>query len=239
MTAPIYEQLLTVQDLDLSLLQLRHKHKNHPIRAQLVTIDEATAQRQLAADEVGERRAVLDEQQAVLDREVSTIEERRAEIETKLYDGSVTATKDLLALQDEAKMLKERQASVEDDELEIMEQVETLEGELEPIDAEIRGHVVERAEHDILLADALTEIDNEVARLVVERVEVIAPLPAELLRSYEALRDDLGGVAVARLVGSTCDGCHMSMSAMAFDRIKRQEDDALLNCDQCGRFLVR
>lgn len=239
MTAPVYEQLLTVQDLDLSLLQLRHKHKNHALRSELVVIDEATAAHQLVADEVGERRSLLDRQQAELDAEVSTIETRRAEIETKLYDGSVTGTKDLLALQDEAKMLKERQVSVEDDELEIMEAVELLEAELEPTDAEIRGCVASRAEHEVLLETALGEIDAEVLRLEGERTGAVDPIPLDLLHQYEALRDDLGGVAVARLVGSTCDGCHMSLSAVAFDQIKRQDDDAVLNCDQCGRLLVR
>ena len=59
------------------------------------------------------------------------------------------------------------------------------------------------------------------------------------MTAYESLRADLGGVAVARLIGSTCDGCHLDLSAVAFDRVKKLPDDAVVTCDQCGRLLIR
>lgn len=239
MTAPVYEHLLALQDLDLTLLQLRHKHRKHPLRDQIAETETEISTHQVIADEIGERRTALESQQASLDAEVATIETRRSEIDAKLYDGSVTATKDLLALQDEAKMLKDRQIALEDDELEIMEQVEQVDEELAPVEEQIRSLVGAKAEHEVALADALTEIDQEVARLTEERGPVAQLIPDELLSHYDNLREDLGGVAVARLVGSTCDGCHMTMSAVAFDQIRRQPDDAVINCDQCGRILIR
>lgn len=239
MTSPAYEQLLVVQDLDLADLQLKHKFRNHPMRAAIEQAETEQSETQTLADEVVGRRSVLEAGQAELDGEVSIIEGRRAEIEAKLYDGSVTGTKDLLALQDEAKMLKQRQSGIEDDELVIMEQIEEIEAELEPFNNQIRDLEVRRAELGVNLDSALAEIDAEVARIGEQRVGEVAVVPAELLSQYEGLREDLGGVAVARLVGSTCDGCHMTMSAVEFDRIKRQSDDAVINCDQCGRLLVR
>ena len=62
---------------------------------------------------------------------------------------------------------------------------------------------------------------------------------AELLATYEGLRGELGGIAVARLVGSVCGGCHLGLSAVEVDRIKKQPPDALVRCDECGRLLVR
>lgn len=239
MTSPAYEQLLVVQDLDLADLQLKHKYRNHPMRAAMELAETEQSDAQTLADEVIDRRSVLEAGQAELDGEVSIIEVRRVEIETKLYDGSVTGTKDLLALQDEAKMLKQRQSSIEDDELLVMEQIEEIEAELEPFNNRIRDLEVQRAELGVDLDSALAEIDVEVARISEQRVAEASALPADLLTQYEGLREDLGGVAVARLVGSTCDGCHMTMSAVEFDRIKRQGDDAVINCDQCGRLLVR
>ena len=53
------------------------------------------------------------------------------------------------------------------------------------------------------------------------------------------LRSRLGGVAVARLVGKTCQGCHLQLSAVEIDRIRRLDVDELVHCEACGRLLVR
>ncbi len=239
MASPVYEQLLTVQDLDLALLQYRHRQANHPIQLQIAELDDELATYQTTADEISGRQSELSAKEAELASEVAVIEAKRAEIDAKLYDGSVTGTKDLLALQDEAKMLVSRQSDLEDVELEIMEQVEQVDAELAPVTNQILGTVARRAEEEGLLATALAEIEQEIFTRETLRVEAAGPIPADLLSHYESLRDDLGGVAVARLVGSTCDGCHMALSAVSFDQIKRQADEALVNCDQCGRILIR
>ena len=239
MASQAYEQLLTVQDLDLALLQYRHRHANHPIQQHIAEIDGELADYQTTADEISGRRGELSAKEDELAIEVTVIEAKRAEIDAKLYDGSVTGTKDLLALQDEAKMLVSRQSDLEDAELEIMEQVEQVDAELDPVTTQILEAVARRAEEEGLLAAALAEIEQEITTRETLRVDAVAPIPSDLLSHYESLRDDLGGVAVARLVGSTCDGCHMALSAVSFDQIKRQAEDALVNCDQCGRILIR
>lgn len=239
MTSQVYEQLLAIQDLDLSVMQLRHKSRNHPITTMIAGVNEELTLSEEAAGIITERRVELDKGLEQLSSDVAAIEARRSEIELKLYDGSVTGTKDLLALQDEAKSLKERQANIEDDELEIMEEMEQVDAELAPVDEQIRSQIAQRTEHEVELEQALLAIDEEVERLSSARGEAVVEIPEPLLAQYDALREDLGGVAVARLVGKTCDGCHMSLSAVAFDRIKHQDEDAALNCDQCGRLLIR
>ena len=42
--------------------------------------------------------------------------------------------------------------------------------------------------------------------------------PGRLLATYDRLRARVDGVAVARLVGSHCDGCHLTLPAMELDR---------------------
>ena len=67
----------------------------------------------------------------------------------------------------------------------------------------------------------------------------MAPVPAELLARYDALRAQLGGVAVARLVGGRCDGCHLALAQAALERIRLAPPDELVECEECGRLLVR
>ncbi len=65
-----------------------------------------------------------------------------------------------------------------------------------------------------------------------------AGIDAELLARYEQLRHELGGIAVARLVGTNCGGCHLTLSAVELDRIRHEPGDAVVLCEECGRLLV-
>ena len=71
-----------------------------------------------------------------------------------------------------------------------------------------------------------------------QRPGAVQAVPQPLLTAYDRLRSRLGGVAVARLVGGRCDGCHLSLPAMELDRIRHQSAGSLETCEQCGRILV-
>jgi predicted nucleic acid-binding Zn-ribbon protein len=239
MAAPGYEQLLVVQDLDTAIDQRRHRIEHHPIKAEITSIDAQVAEVASTVEEVESRRHDVERQVKRLADEVALIDDKRAQIDAKLYDGSVTATKDLLALQDEAKMLLDRKTSLEDDELELLETMEQLDAELAPSVAKRAELADQRDEREAALTVATAELEAELAATEAERGAAASRVPADLLTHYDRLRSDFGGVAVARLVGSTCDGCHMTLSAVAIDQLKKQPDDAVVTCDDCGRLLIR
>jgi hypothetical protein len=60
----------------------------------------------------------------------------------------------------------------------------------------------------------------------------------DLLARYEQLRSKLGGTGAARLVGASCSGCHLTLSSMELDRVRKAASDAVITCEQCGRILV-
>jgi predicted nucleic acid-binding Zn-ribbon protein len=88
------------------------------------------------------------------------------------------------------------------------------------------------------LGVAESEVDASIASLTSQRPGAVAAVPQALLTPYDRLRSRLGGVAVARLVGGRCDGCHLSLPAMELDRIRHQSAGSLETCEQCGRILV-
>lgn len=239
MAAPAYEQLLIVQELDTTIDQRKHRMAHHPTKVDIQAVDERIAEVAATVSEVEGRRHQLQRDLKRLADEVALIDDKRAQIDGKLYDGSVTGTKDLLALQDEAKMLLARKTSMEDDELEIMESVEEVDTELAPsVDAR-EELAEERSQLEAEMTADLAGVAADLAMVEGTRIDAAEAVPADLLVHYERLRIDFGGIAVAKLVGSTCDGCHMSLSAMAIDQIKKQPDDAVVTCDDCGRLLIR
>ena len=62
--------------------------------------------------------------------------------------------------------------------------------------------------------------------------------PSELAQRYEVLRSRLGGVGAARLVGDRCDGCHLTLSSVEVERIRRLPPEEFATCAQCDRILV-
>lgn len=239
MASEAYEQILQVQALDLSMTQLQHRRDHHPVQAKMDEIDAQLQAQDAERDVVAERKHELERQQKRLEDEVALIADKRTNIDGKLYGGEVTASKELLALQDEAASLLARQTEMEDEDLVIMEQVEEVDGELDRFAAARATVEAERSVHEAELAKDIEEIEAELAQLGAQRSAEATTAKSDLLARYEELRAEFGSVAVARLVGSSCDGCHMQLSAMAVDQINKMPEDAVVTCEECGRLLVR
>lgn len=232
-------QLLDVQQHDTRADQLRHRRANLPERDELnaatAKIDSTT--RVLSAVEM--ERQTLAADQDRLESEISSARDRVKTVEAKMYGGSVSNPRELQALQDEVESLQRRIGLLEDEELAVMER-------LEPVDSTCQGHQRElerldsetsRLQDSIVAAEA--EVDVELTANEGERSKSVEGVPADLLREYEQIRLTSGGVAVAPLVGGQCGGCHMRLSSMELDRVKKQPEDAVIHCEECGRLLVR
>lgn len=239
MASEAYGQILMVQDLDLKLAQLRHRHAHHPLRSEIANANTEVAQADALLAQLDERKADLDRVVKRLSDEVATLEDKRASSDGKLYDGSITASKELLALQSEVASLLERQRGLEDEELELMEQLEELDAERGPIQSAKEAWLAKQAEAEAALVDATAEIDVEIEAIIPARATAAESAVPDLLARYESLAPQFDGVAVAQLEDGRCNGCHMQLSAVAVDQLGKAPDDAVVQCEECGRLLVR
>ena len=116
----------------------------------------------------------------------------------------------------------------------------------EPLDTELDAFAVRRGEIESQIGSVETEIadeesaiDAEMATERADRVTAAEGIDDGLLATYDKIRENTGGVGVARFVGGRCEGCHLSLPAMEVDQIKKQPEDALVTCSSCERILVR
>jgi len=231
--------LLRVQDLDTELAQLEHRRSSLPERADL----RAAADRLRALDTEmaaldAERQLLADRQQEI-ERQVGTVVARRSAIEQRMYAARGPEARDLQAMADEVAHLDRRRIELEDQELEVMEQQEPLEGAL----ARLAGDRDALAAAAVSLTTALhaaeAVIDAEIATVSASRSIEADTLPESLRDRYESLRAKLGGIGAARLVGNRCSGCHLELPSMEVDRIRHLPPGTVATCEQCGRLLVR
>lgn len=234
-----WESLLVVQGHDTRADQLAHRLETLPERARLIEANAQIAEVDGRLATVDERRGELSRSQQRLEDEVATLTERANQAEKQLYSGSVSNPRELQALQDDVASIRRRIGQIEDQELEIMELSEPVDADRASLDDERSTLQAETQQVQADLAAAEAEIQAELADVRRQRDEAAAEVPDELWAEYDTLRSQLGGVAIARLVGSTCQGCHLALSAVEVDRIRKLSPDALVHCEECGRLLVR
>lgn len=233
------DQLLEVQKHDTTADQLRHRRANLAERANLDECRAALATTEEDLAETTEERTEIAEDVKHIEGEVTSLDQRAKEVDHLLHSGAVAAPRELKALQDEIASLERRKRMLEDEELDLMERAEPLDATLEELGAR-KSQLEQRAtELEQELSGAEAAVDEEIAEVEQRRDELVADIPADLLTTYDRLRSQLAGVAVAKLNGSTCGGCFLSLSAVEVDRIKKQPADAVINCEECGRILVR
>ena len=232
------ETLLSVQEHDTVIDQLVHRRAHMAERAELAAVQARIAEVDGRRADAQARRDDVAARQGRLEHDVVSVEARITDIEKRMYSGAVSASRELQAMSAEVESLTARRSSLEDDVLASMEEAEPIDDELGRLLAERSAHDAEAERLTAAIAEAEVAIDAE---LVVERStrdELAASVPDDLLSTYERLRGKLGGVGAARLVGSSCTGCHLTLPATELDRIRRAPADTVVFCDQCGRILV-
>lgn len=234
-----FDELLRLQDHDIVIDQITHRQATLPERPALAAATAAVQEIDGRIATVREQRDELARDEKRLADEVAIVEAKAVDVNDKLYGGTITSPKELQAFQEDYDSLKRRQRELEDREIEIMEAIEPVEAELGRLEAERTAREATREEAVTALAAAEDAVGAELAEAQGQRDGIAAAVPDDQLQIYDRLRPDYAGIPIARLVGTNCSGCHLTLSAMALDQIRALPDDALATCDECGRILVR
>lgn len=233
-----FQRLLSVQDHDTRIDQLRHRFENLAERALLVERQQARRQFHDQREAKQVHRLELQRNLKRNEDELAALEDRTKREYDRLYSGEVSGTRELLTLQEEVDGLRSRCSDMESDALELMEAIEEIDAEVEALGSGLESAESEVAAVQEQLAEAEAVVRAEIDQESAARSSETADIPEAALASYEGLRKSMGGVAVARLRNGTCEGCHLALSAMELDRVRHAPADEVCYCEECGRILV-
>ena len=231
--------LLDLQATDSALAQLEHRRKTLPEHARIEALEarshELDSQRVAAETEVGD----LERSQAKFDSEIDLVRQRRVRDEDRMASGAVTNPKDLSSLQHEVGALDRRISTLEDEELEIMEQLEEAQRRLSAISTEI-DRISAELEHEVSARDAAVEvIEAEAISLRAARDGLTGQVADDLRDLYEKVRSQHGGLGAAALRARRCEGCHLEINGADLRELADKPDDEVLRCPECSRILIR
>jgi hypothetical protein len=231
-------RLLDVQDHDTVVDQLRHRRVTLPERAELANVDRELGTLDIRTKEVRMTRDELGDRQAALEQQIEASKTRRDTLEKRLFGGQVVAARELQAMNEEVNHLARHISELEDREIEVMEALEPLDRELQAGDERRDGLEADADRLRGAIATTEQALDVELTEENRARAAAASEVRDDLLARYEQLRSKLGGTGAARLAGGSCSGCHLTLSSMELDRVRKAPPDAVITCEQCGRILV-
>ncbi|MEV0847030.1 C4-type zinc ribbon domain-containing protein [Streptomyces sp. NPDC049954] len=232
-------RLLDVQALDTRLAQLGHRAESLPEHAEIAALTkDATQLRDLlvaARTEEGDTAR----EQTKAEQDVDQVRKRATRDQQRLDSGTVTSPRDLENIQREIVSLAKRQGDLEDVVLEVMERREAAQERVAELTDRVAS-VEARIQDATARREAVVqEIDAEAATVGKEREVVAGSVPADLLKLYEKLRTQSGGVGAARLYQRRCEGCQLELNITEVNEVKAARPDEVVRCENCRRILVR
>ncbi|MET9450353.1 zinc ribbon domain-containing protein [Streptomyces cinerochromogenes] len=232
-------RLLDVQAFDVRLQQLAHKRRSLPEHAEIDSLTKDLTQLRdlLVAAQTEESDCAREQTKA--EQDVDQVRQRAARDQQRLDSGAVASPKDLSNLQHEIASLAKRQGDLEDVVLEVMERREAAQERVNELTERV-GSVQAKIDDATGRRDAAFEqIDTEVASVTKEREVVAASVPADLLKLYDKLRSQQGGIGAAKLYARTCQGCRQELAITELNEIRAAAPDTVVRCENCRRILVR
>jgi predicted nucleic acid-binding Zn-ribbon protein len=227
----VIEKLLTLQDRDQRLRSFQSELNHLP------------EERKAREKQIADSAARLD--QGKLRAKGIEVEKRNLEVEAQAKRDLIARyrqqqlqtrkNEEYAALAHEIEAAEKIIASVEDRELDLMEELEKLTPQLATAE---KLHADERSKLQNIL-DSLeskkTNLEARISELKSDRQRHAEGIDDEVLSLYEHLFKTKHGAALATLEHEVCMGCHMKVTAQTIVQVRAARQ--IIHCPQCGRIL--
>lgn len=223
--------LWAVQQVDLQLAALR---------AERATLDDGTALREetdATRNAAKDAAARLHAAQATLrdqELQLATTETKQKKAVGDLYGGRVSNPKELAGLEGEIAGLARTRDLLEDRILGLLDEVEVLKREEAERQAAARALEGRLAAHVATYERERGRLDAEIAAREAERAGLAAAVEPRLLKKYEAIAAQEGGIGMVAIAGDFCGGCHNDVPARFVSRVRGGD---VVTCERCHRIL--
>lgn len=211
-------------------------------RARLVEIEAQIGESEAliaAREKAGEERQVVTQRRSRLSETEWSVDEVRskaAEVESKLYGGTIRNPKELSDLDADLSSLKVQVAKREDVLLSLLVEIEDAEAQLAGAEAALGEVESEWNQHQAALLEEKAQLEPRIASLQASHDNQSPAVDASSLRLYQLLRERRGGQAVAGVERGMCQGCRITLPMSVLQ--KARSGITLVQCVSCERILL-
>jgi len=223
--------LLVLQNRQQKIRQIETEIKTMPQQRQNLEAQLAASAAALNALKSKGQHLEMDRKKLELD--AGTRRESINRLKTQQYE--TRKNDEFRAMGNEIERYEKEIQSIEDQELELMDQAEKVKSELAGEEKKAAGA---RDSIQRQMADLETKgkaLDAQLNQLTAESAELATKVEEDLLSRFERLFASKGDAAVVALEHEVCTGCHMKVTTQTAHRVKNGKE--IVSCEQCGRIL--
>ena len=225
------ERLLALQDRDQKLRTLRLELQAVPteIASKQKLIADSAARLDLART----RAKAIEVEKKSLQGEAASKRDQIARYKTQQLQ--TRKNEEYTALTHEISNVENLIAQIEDKELTLMEEADSLAPEIAAAD---KTHADEKARLEgqiALLREKEGNLKTRIDEVQKNRASAVEGIDEELLERYERLFETKNARAVVAVEHDVCTGCHMKITAQT--SLALRPDKSIVSCPQCGRLL--
>jgi len=223
--------LVKLQDIDTQLLEISELLGDLPVK-----VDQLIKEEQQLKENIGLRKNRIKE----IDLEVS-----KKDLQVKSLTVKIDKLKDQLflvktnkqydALSQEIDYLKEELDNIELNELELIEEKDTLSTESEERENNLESLTEDLHKRKSNLESLIEESSEKKMNLESDRSDIVKELSGSVLSKYDSVFVARNGMAVVETLGTSCGGCGSIVPPQKIAELK--QGTTLQTCDVCSRFL--
>jgi uncharacterized protein len=226
------DELLALQELDTQIGALQQERAGLDAGER---VERALAVRRSRFETAERRLRGLQVEQQNAELELKALEEKKHESSRKLYEGRITAPRELQSLEMEIASLDRQRQRMDEGILRRLDEIEAAKKAVETAQA-----AVDEAEKALRIVRRRYEkessrIDQEIEERMPSRERLAKSLDREILQRYDSIRRRNHNVGAVRIQNGACGGCRMKVGGALLRRVLAHED--YVYCESCSRFL--
>ena len=222
--------LRTLHRIHRQLADLRARRERGPqqILARKANLEQLENERSQKKSEVQAARISGDDKQVELKRGEAKV----ADLKIKL--NACSSNKEYQALLEQIEAAEMAGSVLSDEILETWEQIEELDNEVAEMDQRLDATRVEFTAAEQRVREERQAIDQEMARLEGELIDVEKQLPADFKNDYDRVVGAKGDDGMAAVDGEACGGCFQHLTPNTLNELYLAHP---VFCKSCGRLL--
>jgi len=224
--------LIEIQELDLEMDDLSERARAIPVES--AELDAELAQAKSAVEDAKAKHLGLEKQQR---HEELILDDKNALL--KKYDQqlfSVKTNKEYKAILAEMDLAKAEISSIEDRVLQLMTDIDYVNGEMASASETLRDEEAKVAERKRELDGELETVQRDLKDREQKKQTLISDVDEDLYVLYERIRKaKTNGPGAVPIKNDSCSGCYMQIPAQVVNEVIA--GDRLITCQSCSRIL--
>ena len=226
-----FDNLVKLQEVEIETASVQARLAGFP-RLLTDLDDRLTASEGAVTSEVG-RLADIQQAYRVQEADAKVIQSRIVKSEEKLR--SVKTNKEYQSSLKEIDDLKRSLSAVEDRMIAYLDEMDQVAVSVATKKNEVKRLSREIEEEKEQIRQSALSAQKQLDRLNDARGKIIAIVEPDLLKIYETVKQNSGGVAIAVVKNAVCLGCHVNLPPQMFHDLLHF--DKLLVCPHCERLI--